>query len=63
MTTRILKRYDISSMEYLQTLIDLGFKTAKQVIKRERAIQRAKDKEIEKILNVISGIGSGESDR
>ena len=63
MTTRILKRYDISSREYLETLIDAGFKTVGQVVKLEKATQRAKNKEIEKILNVISGIGSGESDR
>lgn len=53
MTTRILKRYDLSSMEYLQTLIDLGFKTALQVVKREKTIQRAKDVEISKIINIL----------
>lgn len=53
MTTRILKRYDLLSMEYLQTLIDLGFKTALQVVKREKTIQRAKDVEISKIINIL----------
>lgn len=63
MTTRILKRYDISTREYLETLIDAGFKTVGQVVKLEKATQRAKNKEITKILNIMVNIGSGENDR
>ena len=63
MTTRILKRYDISTREYLETLIDAGFKTVGQVVKLEKATQRAKNREITKILNIMVNIGSGESDR
>lgn len=63
MTTKILKRYDISTREYLETLIEAGFKTVGQVVKLEKATQRAKNKEITKILNIMVNIGSGESDR
>ena len=63
MTTRILKRFDISSIEYLETLIDAGFETVGQVVKLEKATQRAKNREITKILNIMVNIGSGESDR
>ena len=63
MTTRILKRYDISTREYLETLIDAGFETVGQVVKLEKATQRAKNREITKILNIMVNIGSGESGR
>ena len=59
MTTRILKKYDLSSMEYLESLIEAGFKTAVEVKKRELFVQSLKQREFQRITNLISSIGSG----
>ena len=59
MTTRILKRYELSSMEYLESLIERGFKTAVEVKKRELFVQSLKQREFQRITNLISSIGSG----
>lgn len=63
MTTRILKRFDISSMEYLETLIEAGFKTAQEVKEREIKMANIKKVEFQKIANLILSIGDGICDK
>lgn len=63
MTTRILKRYDLSSMDYLESLIERGFKTALEVKKRELLVKDLKQREFQKIANLILCIGDGICDK
>ena len=63
MTTRILKRYDLSGMDYLESLIERGFKTALEVKKRELFVKNLKQREFQKIANLILSIGDGICDK